>query len=194
MRISDWSSDVCSSDLPRGQTVAVVGESGSGKSTLARVITGLRPQSKGKVIFKGDALPPKFGDRSKLHLRQIQMLYQMADTAMNPRQTVRDIVGRPLTFYFGLHGQEKTRRVAELLEQIEMGKGFIDRYPAELSGGQKQRVCLARALAAKPELIICDEPTSALDPLVAAGILKLLMRLQAETQVDRKSTRLNSSH
>src|SRR3546814_14599879 len=94
MRISDWSSDVCSSDLPRGQTVAVVGESGSGKSTLARVITGLLPQSKGKVIFKGDALPPKFGDRSKLHLRQIQMLYQMADTAMNPRQTVRDIVGR----------------------------------------------------------------------------------------------------
>src|SRR3546814_8224420 len=89
MRISDWSSDVCSSDLPRGQTVAVVGESGSGKSTLARVITGLLPQSKGKVIFKGDALPPKFGDRSKLHLRQIQMLYQMADTAMNPRQTVR---------------------------------------------------------------------------------------------------------
>src|SRR3546814_18131199 len=107
----------------------------------------------------------------------------MADTAMNPRQTVRDIVGRPLTCYFGLHGQEKTRRVAELLEQIEMGKGFIDRYPAELSGGQKQRVCIARALAAKPELILCAAPTSALDPLVAAGILKLLMRMPPETPV-----------
>jgi len=169
--------------LPRGQTLAVVGESGSGKSTLARVITGLLPPSKGAVSFRDQALPAKFADRSKRQLREIQMLYQMADTAMNPRQTVRDIVGRPLTFYFGLHGQEKTRRVAELLEQIEMGKGFIDRYPAELSGGQKQRVCIARALAAEPELILCDEPTSALDPLVAAGILKLLMRLQQETQL-----------
>jgi peptide/nickel transport system ATP-binding protein len=169
--------------VPRGQTLAVVGESGSGKSTLARVITGLLPPSKGAVTFKDKALPPKFADRSKEQLRQIQMLYQMADTAMNPRQTVRGIVGRPLTFYFGLRGQEKTKRVAELLEQIEMGKGFIDRYPAELSGGQKQRVCIARALAAEPEVILCDEPTSALDPLVAAGILKLLMRLQAETQL-----------
>jgi len=169
--------------VPRGQTLAVVGESGSGKSTLARVITGLLPPSKGAVTFKDKALPPRFADRSKEQLRQIQMLYQMADTAMNPRQTVRDIVGRPLTFYFGLRGQEKTKRVAELLEQIEMGKGFIDRYPAELSGGQKQRVCIARALAAEPEVILCDEPTSALDPLVAAGILKLLMRLQAETQL-----------
>ena len=169
--------------LPRGQTLAVVGESGSGKSTLARVITGLLPPTKGEVTFRGEALPPAFAARDKEQLRQIQMLYQMADTAMNPRQTVRDIIGRPLTFYFGLHGQEKTRRVAELLEQIEMGKGFIDRYPAELSGGQKQRVCIARALAAEPEVILCDEPTSALDPLVAAGILKLLMRLQKETQL-----------
>ncbi|WP_193368713.1 ABC transporter ATP-binding protein [Pelagibius marinus] len=169
--------------LPRGQTLAVVGESGSGKSTLARVITGLLPPSRGEVIFKGAALPPEFANRNKEQLRQVQMLYQMADTAMNPRQTVRDIVGRPLTFYFGLRGAEKTRRVAELLEQIEMGKGFIDRYPAELSGGQKQRVCIARALAAEPEVILCDEPTSALDPLVAKGILKLLLRLQAETQL-----------
>ncbi|GAB4374011.1 MAG: ABC transporter ATP-binding protein [Kiloniellaceae bacterium] len=169
--------------LPRGQTLAVVGESGSGKSTLARVITGLLPPSRGEVRFKDQALPPKFAERNKEQLRQIQMLYQMADTAMNPRQTVRDIIGRPLTFYFGLRGQEKTRRVAELLEQIEMGKGFIDRYPAELSGGQKQRVCIARALAAEPEVILCDEPTSALDPLVAAGILKLLLRLQKETQL-----------
>lgn len=169
--------------LPKGQTLAVVGESGSGKSTLARVITGLLPPREGTITFDGKQLTPALKDRSRDDLRRIQLIYQMADTAMNPRQTVRDIIGRPLTFYYGLHGAEKTKRVKELLEQIEMGSGFVDRYPAELSGGQKQRVAIARALAARPELILCDEPTSALDPLVAEGILKLLMKLQADTHV-----------
>jgi peptide/nickel transport system ATP-binding protein len=169
--------------LPKGQTLAIVGESGSGKSTLARVITGLLPPREGTITFDGKPLTPALKNRSRDELRRIQLIYQMADTAMNPRQTVRDIIGRPLTFYYGLHGAEKTARVKELLEQIEMASGFVDRYPAELSGGQKQRVAIARALAAKPELILCDEPTSALDPLVAEGILSLLMRLQAETQV-----------
>ena len=169
--------------LPKGQTLAIVGESGSGKSTLARVITGLLPPTKGRISFEGKELPRALKGRSNDELRRIQMIYQMADTAMNPRQTVRDIVGRPLSFYFGLHGQKKTERVNELLDQIEMGSRFLDRYPAELSGGQKQRVAIARALAAKPELILCDEPTSALDPLVAEGILNLLLKLQEETAV-----------
>lgn len=169
--------------LPRGQTLAIVGESGSGKSTLARAITGLLPPSEGRISFDQKELTPALKDRSKDDLRRIQLIYQMADTAMNPRQTVRDIIGRPLTFYSGLRGAAKTARVKELLDQIEMGNGFIDRYPAELSGGQKQRVAIARALAAKPELILCDEPTSALDPLVAQGILELLIRLQKETDV-----------
>ncbi|MFJ6324371.1 MULTISPECIES: ABC transporter ATP-binding protein [unclassified Rhizobium] len=169
--------------VPKGQTLAVVGESGSGKSTLARVITGLLPPSDGRIIFDGKPLTPALKNRSREELRRIQLIYQMADTAMNPRQTVRDIIGRPLTFYDGLHGAAKTARVKELLDQIEMGNGFIDRYPAELSGGQKQRVAIARALAAKPELILCDEPTSALDPLVAEGILKLLLRLQEEAHL-----------
>ncbi|QIO49108.1 ABC transporter ATP-binding protein (plasmid) [Rhizobium leguminosarum bv. trifolii] len=169
--------------VPKGQTLAVVGESGSGKSTLARVITGLLPPSSGRVVFDGKPLMPGLKSRPNDDLRRIQLIYQMADTAMNPRQTVRDIIGRPLTFYYGLRGAEKTARVKELLDQIEMGKGFVDRYPAELSGGQKQRVAIARALAAKPELILCDEPTSALDPLVAEGILKLLLRLQEEEQL-----------
>ena len=170
-------------ELPPGQTLAVVGESGSGKSTLARVITGLLRPSDGSLTFDGRTLSPELGGRSKDDLREIQMIYQMADTAMNPRQTVGTIIGRPLTLYFGLRGAAREKRVQELLDQIEMGEGFADRYPAELSGGQKQRVCIARALAADPKLIICDEVTSALDPLVADGILKLLLRLQAEAQV-----------
>ncbi len=165
-------------DLPAGQTLAVVGESGSGKSTLARAITGLLPPSSGEIVFAGRTLAPALKDRSKDDLRELQMIYQMADTAMNPRQTVGTIIGRPLEFYFGLTGEAKRQRLQELLDQIEMGAGYIDRYPAELSGGQKQRVCIARALAAKPRLIICDEVTSALDPLVADGILKLLLDLQ----------------
>lgn len=165
-------------ELHAGQTLAVVGESGSGKSTLARVITGLLPAKEGRVHFAGRDLSPDLASRSGDDLRELQMIYQMADTAMNPRQTVGTIIGRPIEFYFGLKGAEKQKRIKELLDEIEMGDGFIDRYPAELSGGQKQRVCIARALAAKPKLIICDEVTSALDPLVADGILKLLLDLQ----------------
>ena len=170
-------------DLPPGQTLAIVGESGSGKSTLARVITGLLPATQGRITFAGRDLSPDLAGRSRDDLRELQMIYQMADVAMNPRQTVETIIGRPLEFYFGLRGEAKRKRVQELLDQIEMGRGFADRYPAELSGGQKQRVCIARALAAKPKLIICDEVTSALDPLVADGILKLLLNLQAEEGV-----------
>ncbi|RUU91762.1 ABC transporter ATP-binding protein [Mesorhizobium sp. M7A.F.Ca.MR.176.00.0.0] len=161
-----------------GQTLAVVGESGSGKSTLARAITGLLPPTSGMITFAGRTLTPRLAERSTDDLRELQLIYQMADVAMNPRQTVGTIIGRPLEFYFGMRGRERDHRVAELLDEIEMGKGFVDRYPAELSGGQKQRVCIARALAARPKLIICDEVTSALDPLVADGILKLLLRLQ----------------
>ncbi|MEN9408370.1 MAG: hypothetical protein RL216_344 [Pseudomonadota bacterium] len=170
-------------DLPAGQTLAVVGESGSGKSTLARAITGLLPPTQGRITFAGRELSRDLQSRSRDDLRELQMIYQMADTAMNPRQTVGTIIGRPLEFYFGMGGDEKRKRVQDLLDQIEMGKGYIDRYPAELSGGQKQRVCIARALAAKPKLIICDEVTSALDPLVADGILKLLLNLQAQEHV-----------
>ena len=165
-------------DLHPGQTLAVVGESGSGKSTLARVITGLLPPSQGTIHFDGRDLSDALSSRKPDDLRELQMIYQMADTAMNPRQTVGTIIGRPLEFYFGLKGAEKQKRIQELLDEIELGDGFQDRYPAELSGGQKQRVCIARALAAKPKLIICDEVTSALDPLVADGILKLLLNLQ----------------
>ena len=168
-------------EIHRGQTVAVVGESGSGKSTTARVITGLLPPKQGEILFNGEALPADYRSRNKDQLRHAQMIYQMADTALNPRQRIRDIIGRPLSFYLGLDGQAKENRIRELLSLIELEPSqFIDRYPGELSGGQKQRISIARALAAEPEFIICDEVTSALDQLVAEGILRLLDRLQRE--------------
>ncbi len=167
-------------ELPRGKTVAVVGESGSGKSTAARVITGLLPPSSGTVEFNGSPMPAKLSARSTDHLRRIQMIYQMADTAMNPRQTVEDIIGRPLEFYLGMTGAAREKRIIELLEMIELDESFMDRLPSELSGGQKQRVCIARALAAEPDVIICDEVTSALDQIVQEGILQLLLKLQAD--------------
>ena len=167
-------------EVPKGSTVAVVGESGSGKSTTARVITGLLPQTSGSILFDGVELPKSLAERSKEQKRRIQMIYQMADTAMNPRQKVRDIIGRPLEFYLDMHGKKKADRVLELLDMIELGGAFLERLPSELSGGQKQRICIARALAAAPDFIICDEVTSALDQIVQEGILKLLMRLQKE--------------
>ncbi|NNJ66795.1 MAG: ABC transporter ATP-binding protein [Boseongicola sp.] len=166
--------------VPRGKTVAVVGESGSGKSTTARVVTGLLPPKQGEVLFNGAPLPPELKGRSKDQLQRIQMIYQMADTAMNPRHTVRETIGRPVEFYLGLKGRAVDERVSELLNLIELDDSFLDRFPGELSGGQKQRICIARALAAEPEVIICDEVTSALDQVVQEGILKLLMKLQKE--------------
>ncbi|NWB46258.1 ABC transporter ATP-binding protein [Pseudomonas gingeri] len=170
--------------LYRGQTLAVIGESGSGKSTTARLITGLLQPSSGQVLFDGEVLPADYRRRSKAQLRSIQMIYQIPDTALNPRQRIVDIIGRPLAFYLGLKGKALRQRVAELLEMIELDPGkFMERLPSELSGGQKQRVCIARALAAEPQVIICDEVTSALDQLVAEGILKLLDRVQRQLGV-----------
>ena len=168
-------------DIHPGMTVAVVGESGSGKSTTARCVTGLLPPTKGEIWMDGEALPAGYQDRSRDQLRQIQMIYQMADTALNPKLRIAEIIGRPARFYSGLKGADLRRRIDELLELIELDPAeYRDRLPGELSGGQKQRIGIARALAAEPRFIICDEVTSALDQLVAEGILRLLGRLQDE--------------
>ncbi len=169
--------------LTRGKTIAVVGESGSGKSTLARVITGLLQPLKGAIEYQGEELPARYSERDQDKLRRLQMIYQMPDVSLNPRQKVHEILGRPLEFYFGMTGVEKNQRVLDLLAQIELPKRYKDRFPSELSGGEKQRVCIARTLAAEPDMIICDEVTSALDQLVAEGILELLQRLQNQLGV-----------
>jgi peptide/nickel transport system ATP-binding protein len=167
-------------DVRRGETVAVVGESGSGKSTLARIITGLLPPRSGEIIFQGKALPRSLKERSKELKQRIQLVYQIPDVAINPRQSLMEIIGRPVQFYFGCGRKEMEDRARELMDLVELPREFLSRRPGQLSGGQKQRVCIARALAAKPDMIILDEPTSALDPLVAEEILTLLRKLQRE--------------
>ena len=167
----------------RGRTIALVGESGSGKSTLAKVITGLLPPTRGTISYNGVALAPGLKQRQKEELRRLQLIHQMPDTSLNPRHKVSKIIGRPLQFYFGMDERKRKKRVLELLDRIEMPGRYYDRYPSELSGGEKQRICIARALAADPEFIICDEVTSALDQLVAEGILRLLQDLQNELKI-----------
>ncbi|GGE77781.1 ABC transporter ATP-binding protein [Niveispirillum cyanobacteriorum] len=166
--------------IARGATLGVIGESGSGKSTLARVIAGLLPPSSGSINFDGARLPPALSMRNKEQFRRIQLVFQNADTALNPAHSVGDIIGRPLAFYHGLKGPAAARRVAELLDLIKLPASLADRPCGGLSGGQKQRINLARALAAKPDLIMCDEVTSALDTVVGAAILDLLAELKRE--------------
>ncbi|MEY1557039.1 ABC transporter ATP-binding protein [Yoonia sp. R2331] len=171
-------------DIHEGRTVAVVGESGSGKSTTARCITGLLPPKAGEIAFDGNVLPADYRKRDKGQLRQAQMIYQMADTALNPRMSIGRIISRPVEFYTGLTGKDLRARVDSLLDQIELEPTqYYNRLPSELSGGQKQRIGIARALAAEPKFIICDEVTSALDQLVAEGILRLLAKLQDELKL-----------
>ncbi len=163
-----------------GEALGVIGESGCGKSTLARAISGLTAPAAGTVSLAGKTLGPGLAQRSREELREIQLVFQMADTALNPRVTIAEILGRPLTFFFGMKGEERDRRVRELLDLTHLPASVLNRYPGDLSGGQKQRVNLARALAAKPRLLLCDEVTSALDTLVAAAILDLLAELRKE--------------
>jgi len=169
--------------IARGETFAIVGESGSGKSSMARVVVGLLPRWKGDVRLDGKSLSPALAQRPRDELRRVQMVHQMPDVALNPRQNLAEIIGRPVGFYFDRSRSAIKDRVVELLSLVGLPADFITRRPGQLSGGQKQRVCIARALAAEPDLIICDEPTSALDPLVAEEVLKILRGLQDELGV-----------
>ena len=172
--------DKVSIALARGRNLGIVGESGCGKSTLARVIAGILPATSGEVLFEGRRLAPDLRRRTRDELRDIQIVFQSADTALNPGQSVGEILSRPLSFYHGLGGRRREARVLELLDMVRLPHDLRHRRPGELSGGQKQRVNLARALAADAKLILCDEITSALDTVVAAAIIALLKELQRE--------------
>jgi len=162
-----------------GETLAVIGESGSGKSTLARVIVGLLPPASGEIRYRGAPTGP-LALRGRELCRAIQIIHQAPDLALNPHQPVSDIIGRPLELFLRLAGDERRRRVAELLRLVGLSEDIAARLPTALSGGQKQRICIARALAAEPALLICDEITASLDVLVAKEILELLLRLKRQ--------------
>ncbi|MDB6177664.1 ABC transporter ATP-binding protein [Paracoccus sp. Z330] len=169
-----------SCNLERGRNLGVIGESGSGKSTLARCMAGLLPPVSGTVSLGGNDLAPQVQRRSKEELRRLQIVFQLADTALNPAQSIGDSIGRPLRFYHCMKGGAYDARIAELLDMVRLPGAMRHRLPGELSGGQKQRVNLARALAANPEVILCDEITSALDTVVAAAVIDLLKELQRD--------------
>jgi len=170
-------------EVERGDVVGVIGESGCGKSTLARVMAGLLPTAQGEIVLDGKTLEPALENRHRDELRKVQFVFQMADTALNPRHLIGDILGRPIEFYLGLTGREKRKKVAELLQMVELPPAFAERYPMELSVGQKQRINLARALAGNPEVLLCDEVTSALDSIVGANVIDLLKGLRKKTGV-----------
>lgn len=164
--------------LDKGEILALIGESGSGKSTLARVLAGLLPAARGAVRYDRAEIAPAASARSRDERRCIQLVYQSADTALNPRQSIRRILARTLQFYHGMSGDRVERRLDELLGLVHLPVHYLERAPMELSGGEKQRVNLARALAAEPQILICDEITSALDTIVAEGILELILNLR----------------
>ncbi len=169
--------------VKNGHVVGVIGESGCGKSTLARVMAGMLPPARGDIILDGKPLEGDLKDRKLDELQKVQFVFQMADTALNPKQLIGNIIGRPLEFYHGLTGREKHKKVAEILDMVELPAAFANRFPMELSGGQKQRINLARSLAANPEVMLCDEVTSALDSIVGANVIKLLTGLRDKTGV-----------
>ena len=169
--------------VEHGHAVGIIGESGCGKSTLARVVAGLTPSRSGQTLLDGVELPRALNERHRGDLRKVQLISQMADTALNPKQRIDEILGRPVELFLGLKGSEKRRKVMELLKLVELPVEFAGRYPEELSGGQKQRINLARGLAADPEVLLCDEVISSLDSIVGDNIIRLLKGLRKKIGV-----------
>ncbi|MGH8793969.1 MAG: ABC transporter ATP-binding protein [Stackebrandtia sp.] len=167
--------------LKRGETLGVVGESGCGKSTLAKVLVGLEKPTSGSVRVRGEEMAGMSSAALRKLRRQAQMVFQDPYTSLNPRMTVGDIVGEPFAIHSDVVPKRSRRQeVRDLLDVVGLNPGHINRYPHQFSGGQRQRIGIARALALKPEILICDEPVSALDVSIQGQVINLLQRLQSE--------------
>ena len=167
-------------EIRRGETLGLVGETGCGKSTLARLIMGLYPLTQGTIEFEGENITNLPRSQMRVYRRQMQMIFQDPYGSLNPKRRVGSIIGDPFDIHGIAEGEERKRRVQELMEVVGLNPEHFNRFPAEFSGGQRQRIGVARALALRPKLIVCDEPVSALDVSIQAQVLNLLSDLQDE--------------
>ncbi|OZI71522.1 ABC transporter ATP-binding protein [Bordetella genomosp. 12] len=172
--------DGVSFEIARGETLALVGESGCGKSTVARMLVGLYDLTRGSITFADQPLSNMQGRRGQALRRRLQMIFQDPYASLNPRWRVGRIIAEPLLTHTSMTAVQREQRVAELLGQVGLDPADQSRYPHQFSGGQRQRISIARALAVRPEFLVCDEPTSALDVSVQAQVLNLMKDLQRE--------------
>ena len=159
--------------IDKGETLGLVGESGCGKSTLGRTIIGLYPPTEGSIVFEGKEISGLKGAERTALTREMQMIFQDPYACLNPRMTVADIIAEGMDIHGICKGEERQKRIYELLKLVGMNPEHANRFPHEFSGGQRQRVGIARALAINPKFIICDEPISALDVSIQAPLLRL---------------------
>jgi len=175
--------DRVSFSIPKGRTLGIVGESGCGKTTVARLVLRLIEPSSGEIIFEGKDIARLGKKDLRILRRDLQMVFQDPQSSLNPRMTVKDIVGEPLMIHRGAKGADLRGRVQNLLEKVGLNPDHMYRFPHEFSGGQRQRIGIARAIALNPKLLVLDEPTSSLDVSVQAQILNLLRQLQSEMEL-----------
>ena len=169
--------------LQRSETLALVGESGSGKSTIAKAVAGILPPVTGTIEFDGNSLAGDISRRTAEQRKNIQFIFQNPDASLNPRSSIEQILSRPLVKFFGLSNSKLHEAIDDSLASVKLDSTYRMRYPDELSGGERQRIAIARALVARPKLLLCDEILSALDVSVQANIISLLRKLQTENEI-----------